>query len=1125
MRDVAWILLTEGRVSFRRLGHEFGLSAEQLEALRFEFVELKGWATVESGDVLTWAHPSAALQAQAVTRSHPVGAAAEPGAPKGPETKRDQILPGAERRQLTVMFCDLVGSTALSARLDPEDMQNVIGAYHAAVGPVIAEYDGFIAKYMGDGILIYFGYPQAQETDAERAVLAGLAIVGAMPALNSDTGRSMGIDLAVRIGIATGLVVVGETVGEGAARERTVVGETPNLADRLQGLARPNGIVISSLTRELVGEAFDIADLGSHQLKGIDGPVGAWQVTGERDQEFEGETAGARAVLPLVGRREELGLLARAWQQSKDGAGQVVSISGEAGIGKSRLVEAISAQVRDDGFTRITLRCSPYHRNSALYPLITHLQRVIGWETGDDAAIKLAKLEMVIATYRFPTGDTVPLIAALFSLPLPEEKYLPLSYSPPQQRLHTLDAIVAWLLEEAERRPVLQVWEDIHWADPTTLELLELTHEQCPTVSVLNVMTFRPEFTPTWTNRSHMVPLTLNRLERPEVEALITHHAGGKALPDEVVEHIVARGDGVPLYVGELTRAILASDTVHQIDDRYELSGPLGDMSIPATLQDSLMARLDRLPTVREIAQLGAVLGREFAYETLRAVADIEEPSLRDGLGQLVEAELLYQRGRPPRSRYMFKHALIQDAAYQSLLRRTRQRYHQQVAELLVGRFPELVQTHPETLARHFSEAGFSDQAVTYWLEAGRLALQRSANQEAIGHLNQGLEQVDLLPDGRQQARQELAIQRMLGTALMAAKGYAAPETVRTFNRARELCGMVEDDDSVYPVLFGVWVAELTKANHHTALEVAEELITRAARTTAPAPTLVGNAALGFSHGHMGTQLQARAHLDKAIDHYEAMEPDARTALTLGHGLDVGVAALSYQAWTVWLSGYPEQALQLGDRGLAASENSEHSYTKARALYWNAVMHQFRRDWPRVHDLSEGAIGAARENGLTMVVAVGRIMQNAAAAALGSNDGEIEQIRTALDEYRATGARFHVPYHFALLAAILRDRGEMQAGLDILGDALIHRLKGEILATESGPAAAEACYLQALAIAREQQAKSLELRAATSLAGLWAGQDEAAKARDLLAPVYDWFTEGFDTPDLKEAKALLDELA
>ncbi len=629
----------------------------------------------------------------------------------------------AERRQLTVMFCDLVGSTALSTRLDPEELQDLIRAFQDRCAGAISRFDGYIARYMGDGMLVYFGFPRAHEDDPERAVRAGLDVVSAVAELNRDDGARRGAELSVRVGIATGTVVVGDIVGEGAAAESTVVGETPNLAARLQGVAQPNQVVVSSSTRDLVAGRFEFEDLGVQKLKGLSESAKAWHVLSETDRHGPRATDSAEPaenVMPLIGRQEELGLLLRAWETSKEGRGQAVLVNGEPGIGKSRLLDALRERVRDEDYLWVAIRCSPYHGQTALYPVIRQLERALRWSPNDSNEEKLEKLEKRLSQLGLSQTEMVPLFAALLSLELPENRYPKLSLSPQQQRQATLDAVTGWLFEEAERRPVLQVWEDLHWADPSTLELLAIYVEQAPTAALLNVLTFRPDFTPPWPQRSHMTPITLNRLERAEAEAIVTHLAGGKALPRDVVDHIAAKADGVPLYIEELTKSILQSGSLEEQADRYVVRGALDELKIPATLQDSLMSRLDRVPKLRELAQIAAVLGREFAYEMLSTLAGLDEATLRDGLSQLVSAELLYQRGRPPRAKYIFKHALIQEAAYQSLLKRSRQRFHRMAAELLETRFPELVAAQPELLAHHFTEAGLTDQAIEYWLRAGQ---------------------------------------------------------------------------------------------------------------------------------------------------------------------------------------------------------------------------------------------------------------------------------------------------------------------------------------------------------------------------------------------------------------------
>ena len=663
------------------------------------------------------------------------------------------------------MFCDLVGSTDLSGKLDPEDLREVVRAYQETAAEIIYRYEGHIAQYLGDGLLIYFGFPVAHENDTHRAVYTGLGIVDGMTTLNTRLKADYGVQLAVRIGIHTGPVVVGE-MGAGGRHENLALGETPNIAARLEGLAQPNTAVISPVTAQLVQRSFILEELGSHRLKGVTEPMRLYSVVAPRtsDQADDSVTGGFDA---LLGRDEEIGLLLRRWEQSKDGLGQVVLISGEAGIGKSSLVEGLRRHVRQEGLTRITYRCSPYHTSSALYPIIEHVQRALGWQPEDTADTQLAKLEQALGDTSLPLEEAVTLMASLLSLPLPENRYPTLSLSPEQQRQQTHDTLVAWLLEEVERQPVLAVWEDLHWADPSTLEALGLMVEQAPTTAMLHVLTFRPEFEPPWPTRSHMTPLTLNRLERPQVEAMITGLARSKALPSEVVEHIVDKTDGVPLYVEELTKMLLASDLLREDAGAYVLTGPLLNVAIPDTLQDSLMARLDQLHSAKEIAQLGSVLGREFSYDMIAAIAPPDQDLLRTGLAQLVDAELLYQRGRPPQARYVFKHALIQDAAYASLLRGTQQQAHQQIVHVLAEQYHNIVEAQPELLAQHAFHGGLWDKAVAYFRQAGIKTLNHSAYREAVTCFEQALNALQHLPEDQALREQAIDLRLDLRSALV----------------------------------------------------------------------------------------------------------------------------------------------------------------------------------------------------------------------------------------------------------------------------------------------------------------------------------------------------------------------
>src|SRR6516164_3697759 len=646
---------------------------------------------------------------------------------------------GAERRQLTVMFCDLVGSTALSASLDPEDLRQVISAYHSAVGTTVAGFDGFVAKYMGDGVLIYFGYPRAHEDDAERAVRAGLGVIDAVGRLDLRS-----VKLQARIGIATGLVVVGDLIGEGSAQEQSVVGETPNLAARLQALAAPGAVVIAAATRRLVGDLFEYRDLRTVEVKGIAGPVPAWQALRPSAVASRFEALRGAAFSPLVGRDEEIDLLLRRWARAKAGDGQVVLLAGEPGIGKSRLTAELAERLRAQRHVRMRYFCSPYHQDSALFPFIDQLQRASGFARDDLPAAKLGKLEALLSSAA-PAEEDVALITDLLSLPASERHPLP-NLSPQRKKERRLEALLRQLVNLVRRQPVVMVFEDAHWIDPTSRELLELTVERIGSLPVLLIVTFRPEFQPPWTGQPQVSTLALNRLDRRDRTAFVTQIAGAKALPDEVVCQIADRTDGVPLFVEELTKSVLESGLLREEGDRYVLDSALPTLAIPTSLHASLLARLDRLASVHLVAQIGAAIGREFSYALLRVISRVPEEELLTALDRLVTSELVFKRGTPPDAIYTFKHALVQDAAHGSLLRGPRQALHRRIAEMLEQRSPELMESQPELFAQHYAEAGVVEKSVAYWVKAGRRSAARSAMAEAAAQFQKGLDQLALQP-------------------------------------------------------------------------------------------------------------------------------------------------------------------------------------------------------------------------------------------------------------------------------------------------------------------------------------------------------------------------------------------
>jgi TOMM system kinase/cyclase fusion protein len=1123
LAQVLALLQQEQRLSYRVLKLRLQLDDDTLEALKEDLIYAKHLAIDEDGKVLVWVGGVAPQADQ--TRL----ASTAPPASRAPE---------AERRQLTVLFCDLVDSTALAAQLDPEELREVVRAYQETCAKVIARFEGHIAQYLGDGLLVYFGYPQAHEDDAQRAVRAGLGMVEALKQLNTRLGQERGVQLAVRLGIHTGLVVVGE-IGGGVRQEQLALGETPNVAARLQGLAAPNTLVISAATLPLLGGFFACQALGTHLLKGYAQPLAVYQVLYESTARSRLEAVGNAGLTPLVGREPEVALLLERWAQVKDGVGQVVLLSGEAGIGKSRLVQVLMEHVASEPQAWLTpCQCSPYYQHTALYPMIDLLERVVlRFDREESPPQKLRKLGGFLVQYGLPLAEAVPLFTALLSLPLPAD-YAPLTVSPARQKQQTLRALLTILLRIAAQQPVLFVMEDLHWVDPSTLEFLSLLVDQGPTARLLTLLTFRPDFTPPWTGRAHLTQLTLPRLPRRQAVEMTGRVAHGKALPAEVIEQVVAKTDGVPLFVEELTKMVLESGLLQAREEGYALTGPLPPLAIPTTLHDSLMARLDRLATVKGLAQLGATLGREFAYELLQAVSPWDEGTLQQGLHQLVAAEFLYQQGLPPQATYRFKHALIQDAAYQSLLRSTRQQSHQRIAQVLEARFPEILETQPELLAHHYTEAGLIAQAIPYWQRAGERAIQRSANVEAISHLTKGLEVLKTLPDTPERTQHELTLQLTLAVSLMATQGYSAPEVERVYARARELCGQVGETPQLFPVLHGLWRYYLVRADFQTVRQLVEQFLSLAQRTHDPTLLVEPHRALGTTLLWLGELTAARAHLAQAVALYN---PQQRRAHSFLYGQDPAVASLSHAALALWCLGYPDQALQTIHEALARAREPAHPFTLAYALCFAGELHQLRREGHAAQERAEAEIALCTEQGFALYLARTTILRGWALAEQGQSTEGIAQMRQGIAAWRATGAELQRPYYLSLLAEAYGQAGQAEEGLCVLTEALavvhstgervyeaeLHRLKGELLLALSldNHVEAEACFQQSLAVARHQEAKSLELRAAMGLSRLWQEQGKQADAQALLAPVYSWFTEGFDTADLQGAKALLEELS
>jgi predicted ATPase/class 3 adenylate cyclase len=1044
----------------------------------------------------------------------------------------DQPLAQAERRRLSVMFCDLVGSTALSGQLDPEELHDLTRQYQRVCADVTTRHGGYVAQYLGDGLLVFFGYPIAHEDDARRAVRAGLDILSAISGLSARLAKS----LQIRVAVHTGLAVVGH-LGDGSdPNAMSVVGETPNIAARLQSLAEPGTVIISAATFRLVEGFFHCRSLGASTLKGVVEPMELYSVLGESGIQSRFDQAVASGLTPFVSRETEFALLLQRWQQARDGAGQIVMLSGEAGIGKTRLIRALKERTSIEPITELAARCSPYYQDSALYPLIVLLERSLQFQRDDTAETKLATLERLLESFAFPLSDFVPLFAALLSLPH-DNRYPPPPMTSQRLKQKTFEALASWLLKLAQEHPTRVVVEDVHWADPSTLELLNLLIDQVSQSRLFVVVIFRSEFVPPWRSKSNVTGITLGRLSRTATELMIERVAGQR-LPVEVTNEIAQKTEGVPLFVEELTRMVLESGMLRKQDDHYELISPLVPLAIPSTLYESLMARLDRLGRAKEVAQLAATIGREFSYDLLQAISPLDEARLTGALNRLVEAELIDQYLLPPQTNYAFKHAMIRDAAYGSLLRTKRREYHGRIAEVLQKRFSGTADAHPELLATHYTEAGLIEQAIPFWLRGGQRALERSANQESISHLNRGLELLRSLSESPERLQQELLLQSSLGTALLAAKGLPSLEVGRVYARARELCQQVGETPQFFRILYGLWVNYASRAEHATALELGKQCLQLAESAQDDALLLEAHHALGVGFCAAGEFSQGLEHLERVISLYNPRRHGSH-AHTYGH--DPAAVCLIHAGWALWFLGYPQQALQKADEGLALARKLTHPSTSATATAFAAWLYQFCRNGPVVEQLATTAITISAEHDFAFYGPIGTLLRGWALTERGQLDQGIGQMRLGLEAFRATDAVLMIPYFSTLLAQACAKAGQVEEGLDVLAavdssrerfwEAELHRVKGELILAQRGSESlqppheqeAEASFHRALALARKLGSKALELRAATSLARLWYRQGKTAEARQVLLPIYNWFTEGLSLPDLKDAKDLIEK--
>jgi len=1030
-------------------------------------------------------------------------------------------LRSAERRQLTIMTCEIVGLAALSTQLDPEDLRTVNADCHRYCREIIARHHGSVAGYQNDRVLAYFGFPDAHEHDAENAISAALMLIGSAAQL----GAGLKAELLPRIGIASGVVVVGDAAD--AANEGAAVGETPNLADRLQTVAEPGGLVIAESTRRLVGGMFAYRDLGRLTLEGLAEPAQAWQVLGASALASRFEAQHGMRLTPLVGREEELDLLARRWQRAKGGDGSAVLVTGEPGIGKSRLIVALAERLKADPHATLSYFCSPHHSESAFYPIIAQLERAAGFERHDTPEAKREKMAARLELGLEHQEDAI-LLAELLSIPAGNSDAR-VKTSPQRRKQKTFEALLRRFEKLSRERPVLMVYEDVHWIDPSSRELLEMVVERVDHLPAVLVVTFRPEFIASWTGQPHVTTLSLSRLGRREGTVLVERVAGNNALSEAIKTKIVERADGIPLFVEELTRAVLEG-SAREEDERTP------SLALPATLHAALTARLDRLgPVVKELAQFAAAIGREFPYELLMHAAKKSDAELQGALRALSDAGLVSCRGTPPEATFLFKHALVRDVSYATLLRAQRQQLHTRIVSAIEEQLPEIAVAQPDLLALHCTEAGLTEKAVGYRLEAGRQAVARSAMTEAVAQLQSGLDLLARLPENPGRAQHELDLRIVLGRALTTTKGWGAPAVAETIVRARALAEQLDRPDCLVPLLYLQRVFHAVRAEHKLALSLAEQMQKFGEARNDEATVLLSRYLQGFNRFDLGEFVAARALFEQGHGLKDPARRAVYAALTPEDPYAVNLARL---ALTCAFLGYIDQARAGVAAALSEARRFDHAYTLAFVLSVVCWVEEVAGAPDEQGRHAAALVALSNENGFLYWSGLGLLHQGRSLTVLGQAQEGLALIENGFSQLRATGAVMHTPRALIYLAEAYAKVGRLHEGLNCLAKASqvteatderwsesgLYQLRGDLCHAAGDGAAAEQNYHRALAVARRQCARPFELRAATSLGRLWCRQGKCAEASDLLAPIIGWFTEGFDTPDLKEAKALLDEL-
>ncbi|MGC2071858.1 MAG: adenylate/guanylate cyclase domain-containing protein [Pseudolabrys sp.] len=1026
----------------------------------------------------------------------------------------------AEFRQITVMFCDLVGSTQLSEKLDPEDLHKLIDAYRRECSTAIRRYGGEVARYLGDGVLAFFGWPYAHEDDAPRAVHAALEIVSVV------TKISESVTLACRVGVCSGPVVVGEIRNSTASWSMDAVGETPNIAARLQTLAEPDTVLISESTRRLVSATFDLQGLGPQALKGITEPVRAYRVLAAKSAGSRFEAAHAGTLTPLVGRSSELRLLLDRWEKVKEGDGQVILLSGIPGVGKSRLLHELKSHVEEEPHILLHHQCSPYHNQSAFHPVIEQIEQAAHLIAREADTDKITKLQAYLPRSTNSSIEPLLLIANLLSISTENQQHLS-ELTPQQIKNRTISTLVEMLLAFSVQRPTLCIFEDAHWLDASTLELLELMISRIAHARVLLIVSSRPEFRPTWLAHANVSTHSLTRLSQAEVRTMIRDLLRGGNMPQKLVDQIIEKADGVPLFIEELTSSTLSAPLRETLGHTEQPAS----LRVPETLSDALMERLDRAAPSRRVAQIAAVIGREFSDDLLSAAARIDEEDMQSALSLLEQADIIYRVGISPFVRFAFKHVLLRDAIYDSLLKSKRQQIHADIAAILVHDFPKLVENQPEVLALHYQEASNHQMAIRYWFESGQRALAHSATVEAIANFRKALQLLNALPETPERIKQEIDIQLALGIPLIAVRGYTAAETREAFSRARTLCLRLGDIPEYFQALFGLWGNHWMCGKNDEALRMADEFLSRSRALSDPVLLMVANRVMGSTLLTLGDFQSSASHFEETIRLSTGREERPLYNLYM---VGPRAASLLLLSWDLWILGYPDQALSRVSEALALGKDLGHPYTVAFAHYMTSVVHLLRGDAAHALESAERSFEMSQEQRFSLYAILSRISRGRAIGELGRLGEARVELTQGIDEARRNGVGFMLPMMDSWLADVHTKTGENEYALsfveraltnigDVTGrswEAELHRQRAQILLAldPSKLREAESHLQKSIEVARGQSAKSLELRAATNLAELWRAQGRPDEARALLEPICHWFNEGAETADLKQAR-------